>query len=120
MKKQQGHAGDVQFKQIASLPKSAKQIANTPIAYGEKSGHVHVVTGDVELFELDGKMFAAVGKDGAVLQHLHESVFKNRYEAKEPLQKADHNPIKLGEGTYEFGIHKKYNPFSKVFERVLD
>lgn len=116
-----GHQGDVQFTEISSIPVKAKKIAHKPLALGEHSGHLHAVTGDVELFELEGEILAAVGADGAYLQHVHESVFQNRYALNEPMTKADHHPHKLKPNTvYRFGIHKKYNPFSKVFERVKD
>jgi uncharacterized protein YkuJ len=67
-----GHQGDVQFKQIGKLPTNAKKIQNKPIALGEHSGHMHILTGDVEMFEVDGKIICAVGFDGARLQHIHE------------------------------------------------
>lgn len=115
-----GHQGDVQFK-ATKLPKDAVKIAQKPIALGEHSGHCHIVTGDVELFEHDGKIFACVGNDGAILQHVHESYFKGNYAIKSVLPKADHNAVKLNPNeTYEFGIHKKYSPFSKTFEKVID
>jgi hypothetical protein len=115
-----GHQGDVQFKET-SLPSGAVPIDHKPLALGEHSGHLHAVTGDVHLFEHNGTIFAAVGNDGAFLQHVHESVFKGQYSLNEELPKADHHPHPLKPNTvYEFGIHKKYNPFQKVFERVVD
>jgi hypothetical protein len=116
---QKGHQGDVQFR-TTTLPVGAIKVKQKPIALGEHSGHMHVVTGDVELYEFEGKTFAVVGNDDAFLQHVHESNFKNRYGLKKPIGKADHKPIKLNPGVYEFGIHKKYNPFSKVWEKVID
>ena len=118
---QKGFQGDVQFRAISGLPEGAKKINPTPLAYGEKSGHLHVVTGDAELFEFEGKMYAVVGNDGAFLQHVHTSVFNEQYELNALLPKADHRPIALKPNTViVFGIHKRYNPFAKVFERVLD
>lgn len=115
------HQGDVQGKSIYSIPKAAVKISQKPIALGEHSGHCHILTGDVELFEHDGKIFAAVGEDGATLQHVHETNFKGDYKTTKVLPKADHHPIKLAPNqNYEFGIHKKYNPFSKIFEKVID
>jgi hypothetical protein len=120
MKHQQGHQGDVQFK-TSALPANAKAIGHTPIALGEHSGHMHVVTGDVQLYEVNGSIFAKVGEKGAVLQHVHQSVFKNRYDLMEPIEKADHKPVILQPNeTYEFGIHKRYNPFEKAWEKAID
>lgn len=116
-----GHHGDVQFKMISELPINAKKIENKPLAYGETSGHVHVLTGQVDMFEIEGKMYAVVGNDGARLQHVMENTLapKCMTEVKE-LPIADHKSILLPPGTYEFGIQKQYNPFEKVFEQVRD
>jgi len=115
-----GHGGDVQFMET-KLPASAVKIENKPVAYGEHSGHIHVVTGDVDMYEDNGTMYAVVGKKGGWLQHVHQSVFQNRYGMTSPIEKADHKPIELENGkTYVFGIHKRYNPFAKVWENAKD
>jgi hypothetical protein len=116
-----GHHGDVQFKMIDHLPENAKRISNIPLAYGETSGHVHVITGQVEMFEIEGKMYAVVGNDGARLQHVMENNLTPECmtEVKE-LPIADHKSVLLPPGTYEFGIQKQFNPFEKVFEQVHD
>lgn len=122
MKKQiTGHQGDVQFKSINSIPKEAVKTENKPLAYGEVSGHVHVLTGECQLFELGDRMFAVVGGDGARIQHVYEKMMKKGCLTKtKELPVADHNSILLPPGNYEFGIQKKYNPFEKTFERVID
>lgn len=120
MKQLKGHQGDVQFK-TTSLPKEAKKVNNRPIAYGEHSGHQHVLTGDVEMFEYDGNLFASVGSDGARLQHIHESrMTKNAWVSTVEIEKADHNSILLPEGVYEFWIQNAYNPYSKLMEKLID
>lgn len=117
----QGHQGDVQFKQIKNIPANAKKIVNKPIALGEQSGHMHILTGDVELFEVEGKIIAAVGSDGARLQHIHESKLTPQAWAKtQEIEKADHNSHLLPEGVFEFWIQNSYNPYSKLMEQVID
>jgi hypothetical protein len=124
MKKAQlltGHQGDVQFKQIVSIPTNAKKVDNRPIALGEHSGHMHILTGDVEMFEVDGKLIAAVGSDGARLQHIHESKLTEKaWKLNTEIEKADHNSHLLPEGNYEFYIQNAYNPYSKLMEKVID
>jgi hypothetical protein len=116
-----GHQGDVQFKMIDKLPPSAVRIDNTPLAYGEISGHVHILTGDVNLFEMDGKTFAVVGNDGGRMQHVLENNIKPCCMTEvEELPVADHKSILLPPGTYEIGIQKQFNPYKKVFESVVD
>src|ERR1700677_1188054 len=88
-----GHQGDVQFKSVDKIPSTATKINKKPIALGEHSGHQHVITGDYELFEdKEGNIFAAIGSDGATLQHIHESKFTG-FDKKEIIEKADHKPI---------------------------
>lgn len=116
-----GQQGDVQFKQIASIPANAKKIANKPIALGEHSGHMHILTGDIQLFELDGKIIAAVGSDGARLQHIHESrLTKKAWSSTKEIEIADHKSHLLPPGNYEFYIQNAYNPYSKLMEKVID
>lgn len=116
-----GHQGDVQFANIKSLPKGAVKIQNKPLALGEHSGHMHVLTGEVELFEHNGTLFACVGSDGARLQHVHESNFKeSHWITTEELPIADHGSHLLPEGIYEFYIQNSYNPYSKLMEKVID
>lgn len=118
-----GHQGDVQFLSIKGIPANANRIDKKPIALGEHSGHQHVITGDYEMFEDElSNIYVTIGNAGAVLQHIHESQFKG-YDNAELIEKADHHPIvkSLEPGkSYRFGIHKKYNPFAKVWESVAD
>lgn len=116
-----GHQGDVQFASILEIPKNAVQILHRPLALGEHSGHMHVLTGDVQLFEVDGRIIAAVGSDGARLQHVHESNFTPEcYKSTEEIKIADHNSHLLPAGNYEFWIQNSYNPYAKMMEKVID
>jgi hypothetical protein len=115
------HGGDVQAIS-SSIPKNAKPMAHKPIALGEKSGHMHIVTGDVQLFIDDqGIMYASVGNNGATLQHVNESVFDGQYNSNKIYQKADHKQVPLKPNTdYKFGIHKRYNPLARHWEASKD
>lgn len=123
-----GHGGDVQFYSIDSLPQGASKIDDQPVAFGEKSGHIHIFTGDVELFEGQhpetGELmkFAVVGSDGAFHQHMKDTtVSKETYRINKHLSNADHiKPCPLIEGVYAIGIHQRYNPYEKVFQKVVD
>lgn len=121
MKNLKGHQGDVQFFSINAIPATAIKIKHKPIALGEHSGHQHVLTGDVQLFEFEGRIIAAVGEDGARLQHCHESNFNEScWNTTEEIPVADHNSIMLPPGNYEFFIQNAYNPYSKLMEKVID
>lgn len=119
--KLKGHQGDVQFKQLNDLPKGATPVVNKPIAYGEHSGHQHILTGNVEMFEFEGKIYTVVGSDGARLQHIHESnMTDSAWTKTDELKKADHGSHLLPEGVYEFHIQNAYNPYSRLMEKVID
>ena len=117
------HGGDAQGFSIDKIPSGAKPITPEPIAYGETSGHVHVLTGDVQLFKDDsGIMYAAVGSDGAYHQHIHDTELKpETYKVNKNISTADHTKeCRIKPGNYLIGIHQKYEPFKKVFEKVID
>lgn len=116
-----GHQGDVQFSSISSVPEKAKKVTNRPIALGEHSGHMHVLTGEVDMMECEGRIICVVGPNGARLQHVHESNFtQEAWSSTEEITKADHNSHLLPQGSYEFWIQNSYNPYSKLMERVID
>jgi hypothetical protein len=120
MNREFSHQGDVQVMEMTSLPEGVKAIAKMPVALGEHSGHQHVITGDYEMYEKDGWFFAAVGTDGATLQHVHESNFAG-YDTDKIMPKADHGAIELAPNkVFKVGIHKRYNPVTKIFDKVRD
>lgn len=117
------HTGDVQAIETI-IPKTAKPIDRKPVAYGEKSGHLHVITGDYEMLE-DAKtkdVYVKVGKGGAWSQHIHETIWKkSNYDTMEQLQKADHKPARLlPNKVYRIGIHQAYDPYLKIKNKVID
>jgi hypothetical protein len=116
------HTGDVQAVE-SNLPKGAKVIDKKPVAYGEKSGHLHVITGDYEMFEDENQgVFVKVGPGGAWSQHVHESIWKNAgFDTQEQLQKADHKPARLlPNKVYKVAIHQAYDPYQKIKQKVID
>ena len=115
------HGGDVQMLET-SVPTGAKKISHKPLALGEHHGHMHIATGDVEMFEDDkSNVYVVVGPKGALLQHVHESNFNGDYSTSNVIAKADHKPVTLKPNTtYKMGIHKRYNPLAKHWENVRD
>lgn len=117
------HGGDVQAITIQSLPEKCREISNKPIALGEKSGHMHIATGeDVRLMEDEqGNLFAVTGDTGGFLQHVHQSNFDGNYRVNKIISKADHKPVTLlPNSIYKFGIHKRYNPLERFWEKSKD
>ena len=117
------HGGDVQGKQIVSLPKGAIKVQNQPIAFGETSGHCHILNGDVELFELNGRKYAVVGSDGAFHSHVHQStITEDTYKINKNLSNADHTKEcwLVPNIIIDLGIHKRYHPYEKIWQKVTD
>lgn len=84
------------------------------LAYGEHSGHCHVITGDVYF---DGKDRIVVGEDGnAVLRHLLETDWM---QGKETWT-GEHKDITLVPGTYEFVQQQVFDPLTKRIEDARD
>lgn len=109
------HGGDVQGYKINQLPKGAKKVTSIQeriIARGETSGHAHILTGDVEIFELNGQLFAVVGKDGAFHQHYKEANIKEEtFKINKNISDCDHTKeCRIEEGVYAIGIDRQYDP----------
>ena len=103
--------GDVALKPVA-MPTGERKESKTGkiLAFGEVSGHHHIITGTADVFEVEGKTYVLANGDGASLEHLTPT-----------KQKADHNPIMLERNTcYEVILQNNYNPYSKLMERVSD
>ena len=117
------HTGDVQAIETV-LPESAKIIDKKPVAYGEKSGHLHVITGDYEMLEdkTTKNIYVKIGKNGAWSQHVHETIWKKaNFDTKEVLKQADHKPARLlPNKVYRIGIHQAYDPYLKIKQKVID
>ena len=113
--------GDVISWTIENLPEGEVRTENKPVALGERHGHAHVVTGDVERYEAAGRVFFLV-KTIALLQHIQIEAMKNPsdWETTGLLPMADHKPHTLPAGLYEFCIQNEYNPYEKVFQKVID
>lgn len=113
--KQYAHGGDVQLYNVDGLPKGAKKITAVKdkiLARGETSGHCHILTGDVELFELNGQVFAVVGKDGAYHQHYKEANVKEQtFKINRNISDCDHiKDCRIEQGVYAVGIDRQYDP----------
>lgn len=125
IKEQVFHGGDVQGYLIDKLPAGAKKVTNPKekiISRGKTSGHCHILTGDVEIFELNGQMFAVVGKDGAFHQHYKEANVKEEtFKANKNISDCDHTKeCKIPSGTYALGIDRQYDPHEGVWKKNLD
>lgn len=119
------HQGDVQIFGVDSLPANARPIAKRFFAKSEKSGHVHALCGNYELYEdpeVEGAFYVRVFGEGAVLNHTleantHEPTF---FDSRVIAEIADHRPTFFKPGVYKVGIQRRFNPFENNWQRVID
>jgi hypothetical protein len=120
------HGGDVQMYQVHELPANLKRVETVEgriLARGETSGHCHILTGDVEIFEDEqGNKFAAVGADGAFHQHYKEAmVTPETFQENRNISNCDHTKeCRLEPGVYRIGIDRQYDPHDELWQRNLD
>lgn len=121
-KKWNAHQGDVQIHSIDKLPEGAKPVEKTFFAMSEKTGHVHAMSGDYELFELEnGSHVISVGTDGCVLNHTGmENLTPEYWDKGDATTVADHQPTIVPPGIYHVGIQRRLNPYNKIWEKVKD
>lgn len=120
-----GHQGDTQWFSISELPKGAKKVKKEFIAASEKSGHVHALCGDYEMYTSDQyptAKFIVVGSDGATLNHTAKATLTPAIMDKNEILKiADHKPMQLAPNTtYIVGIQRVKKHFEDVWENVRD
>lgn len=125
VKQQAFHGGDVQGYLIDAIPEGVKKIINKDakiLAHGETSGHCHILTGDVQLFELDGQIFAVVGKDGAYHQHIKETdVTDEVFVVNRNISNCDHTKdCRIQPGNYAIGIDRQFDPHEELWVKNLD
>lgn len=106
MKSEQVRQGDVYVRR-GRIPAGAAPVPLDPIkgvvlAYGEVTGHAHVVQGDVELLSVadQADRFLRVRSRTAMLVH------------------DEHGPITIERGTYRIRIQREYSP--EAIRNVVD
>jgi len=118
------HHGDVQLFSIKELPKGCNKIEKKFIAASERTGHVHVLCGDYEMFEQQGVdgFFIKVGTDGCTLNHSkYQELTPEIMSTNIATKIADHKPNFYKSGSIMYvGIQKRKKHFSKVWEKVKD
>ena len=118
--KQVGHQGDTQWYEITKIPEDAKKIKKQFLAASEKTGHVHALSGNYELYEVNDGFIVNV-KEDSILNHTEKSVLnENNWNKPVILPSKDHNPSVIKKGLYYVGIQRKFNPLEKHFEKVRD
>jgi len=116
--------GDVQCYELNELPEGCVKTTPQFIAKSEKSGHVHVLCGEYEMFTKKGVegFFVKVGSDGCTLNHTGLNELTPEVMSKNVVTRiADHKPNFYKPNTILYiGIQKRKKHFSKLWEKVRD
>lgn len=105
MKKLYRH-GDVDIREIESIPKEAIDLKENILARGEFTGHNHAV------FKKNGNGIAVLEKSGV-----------KYFEIKEPgcyVTHPEHGTKPIEIGKYMIEIEREYDPFEKKLREVRD
>lgn len=116
------HQGDTQWFQINSIPKGAKKVEKQFIAHSERSGSVHALFGNYDMYEVEDG-FVVEAHEDCILNHslkaLIEGTGVTLSEAK-VLPKKDHRHSVIPKGIHFVGIQQRFDPLSGVKQKVRD
>jgi hypothetical protein len=101
--------GDVLIRTIGKLPKGLARVpldgGRVILAYGEVTGHAHVVEGDVQLFASD-------------LEEMEQRFLRVEEEAQ--VVHDEHDTVTLPPGDYEIVRQREYTSADMAPVRVAD
>jgi len=116
---QTGHQGDTQWYKLENIPEDAKKVEKQFIAKSEKTGNVHALSGNYDMYEVaDG--FVIDAHEDCVLNHTAIAELTNNWNTPKVLPKRDHNPSHIKKGVYFVGIQRMFNPLAKMMEKTKD
>ena len=116
-----GHQGDTQWFELGSVPAGAKLVQKQFIAASERSGSFHALFGKYNQYEVDGGIVVET-LDECVLNHsLKEHLGNCSMDNARVLPKKDHRHAIIPAGKVFFvGIHRRADPLTAGFKRVID
>ena len=117
---QVGHQGDVQWFSIDKIPADLKKINKQFIAKSEKTGNVHALSGNYDMYEQGDGFVIDVHQD-AILNHTRiAELNEESWNMPKTLPEQDHRSSKIKKGKYFVGVQRRYNPQQKFMEKVKD
>ena len=105
--------GDVYAYKVKELPKNVKKMERTElgyvIAYGEASGHSHVIEDDTDMF---------ISNDGVMYLKNEKPITLKHVKGGTPTK--EHNPVIFEPDIWGIEIVEEYDPFEQEVRKVLD
>jgi hypothetical protein len=114
--------GDTQWFGLKELPANLKKIEKQFIAHSERSGSVHALFGNYEMYEAENG-FVIDCKEKCILNHTLLETLKVSgvtLEEVKVLPKKDHRHTEFEKGYYFVGIQNRFDPLEGIKKRVID
>lgn len=121
-KNRNAHQGDTQWFEIAAIPKNAKKIEKQFVAHSERSGSVHALFGDYDMYEVEDG-FVIDAKEECILNHSLKSIVEataTKMNVAQVIQHKDHRHTIIPKGIHFVGIQQRFDPLKGVKEKVRD
>lgn len=118
-KSQLGHQGDTQWFGVDKIPTDAKKVDKQFIAASERTGNVHALSGNYDMYEIAGGHIMEC-HDTCVLNHTSNESLKGNWDKAVELQQRDHRSSTIEKGIYFVGIQQRFDPLAGHKKRVID
>lgn len=87
------------------------------VGRGEVSNHCHVIVGECDIEEKDGKTIFTINKDShCIIKHILE----DKWLSGEEVWTKEHKDIPLEKGRYEIIQQVEYDPYEQIIRAVKD
>lgn len=108
--------GDVDIRQIDSVPKSARKLETRTVMYGEATGHHHTFSGgQVQVYEpVNGETMPVRNGEEVPVQK-YVQVMEDA-----TLTHQEHGPQTIPKGSYAILQERQYDVLGKQLRRVID
>jgi hypothetical protein len=114
-----GHQGDTQWAKIDEIPTSAKSIDKVFIAKSERTGSVHALSGNYQMYEYEDG-FAIECMEDCILNHTFADLVEKEMNSTKILPKKDHRHSVIKKGLYLVGIQNRFDPMEASKKKVVD
>jgi hypothetical protein len=116
------HQGDTQIFGIKEIPTNAKKIEKRYIANSERTGSVHALFGNYDMYEYENG-FVIDAKEECVLNHSLKSLLEGAgvsLSTAQITEKKDHRHTIIPKGVYFVGIQQRFDPLEGLRKKTND
>jgi len=119
--KQIGHQGDTQWFAVDMIPQDAVKVEKQYIAASERTGSVHALCGNYDMYRgTDGVTYVDVHEE-CVLNHTYRhNLGTDGYDRAVTLPVKDHRHSVIAPGVYAVGIQQRFDPMTVYRRNIID